>query len=382
MAKQKTRTFLGIKINPQYMRKKGSGWVILDLVMLLLLAINIVLFIFHWIYGYYRVETLMETQLPEVHQVLFPIYQEFPFIDLIFLTIFISEFILRWIVAIVQKTYHQWFFYPFIHWYDLLGCIPFGSFRFLRILRFFALTYKLQRLEVLDFRDTYMYDRYKKYRAILMEEIADRVVVHVLNGIRYELKEGLPITDRILNEVILPHKSELIHWLSQRLQMVTQRSYRLYQKDLQDYVYLRIEEAVAQNKEIKQLGQIPVLGTKVSQTLESAIQDIVFQVLNGILQDIAGGGTGRMMDELSEITLNTLIEKDLQAQDEGIHKIMSSMVLSSLDMIKSHVELQEWKLREKLRQEDGELAAAVLFDERVMPQMPLEREADAKEKKA
>lgn len=125
-----------------------------------------------------------------------------------------------------------------------------------------------------------------------------------------------------------------------------------------------------------------ILGTKVSQTLESAIQDIVFQVLNGILQDIAGGGTGRMMDELSEITLNTLIEKDLQAQDEGIHKIMSSMVLSSLDMIKSHVELQEWKLREKLRQEDGELAAAVLFDERVMPQMPLEREADAKEKKA
>ena len=231
MATHKTRTFFGIKVYLKILTRKGSGLVLVDLIMLFLLGINILLFIFHWIYGYYRVELIMEKNFPEIHEVLYLVYLEFPLLDLVFLSIFIAEFIIRWTIAIIMKTYHKWFFYPFIHWYDLLGCIPFGSFRFLRILRFVALTYRLQRLEVLDFRDTYLYGQYRKIRSMLLEEISDRVVVHVLNGVKYELQQGLPITDRILNEVILPHNSDLVNWLASRLQSVTERSYRLYQQE-------------------------------------------------------------------------------------------------------------------------------------------------------
>ena len=57
--------------------------------------------------------------------------------DLAFVVIFLTEFCVRWVAAVVRKTYMRWYFFPFIHWYDLIGCIPLGGariFRFLRII--------------------------------------------------------------------------------------------------------------------------------------------------------------------------------------------------------------------------------------------------------
>lgn len=62
---------------------------------------------------------------------------------MIFVSIFIAELLIRWMVTIHQKTYHKWFFYPVIHWFDVLGCIPVGSFRWLRLLRVFSILYRL-----------------------------------------------------------------------------------------------------------------------------------------------------------------------------------------------------------------------------------------------
>ncbi len=89
---------------------------------------------------------------------------------------------IRWAVAIARGTYHRWFFYPFVHWYDLLGCIPVGSFRWLRILRVVSLMFRLQKMGVVDFRDTYIGRSVIKYYRILVEEVSDRVVINVLEG--------------------------------------------------------------------------------------------------------------------------------------------------------------------------------------------------------
>ena len=49
-------------------------------------------------------------------------------------TIFlVAELVVRWLIAIVQKRYYRWFFFPFVHWYEVLGCAP--QLRALRLLR-------------------------------------------------------------------------------------------------------------------------------------------------------------------------------------------------------------------------------------------------------
>jgi len=345
--KEKAIKLSGVKFYPRKLKGAESGTVFLDLIMLILVILNIFLFVFYWIYLNPFFREYVATYAGPVHAVLNPIYERFFVIDAVFLGIYLAELAFRWGLAIYRKTYHRWFFYPFIHWYDVLGCIPVGSFRFLRILRVFALGSRLQRLGVIDLDDTYVYTRYLKYRAILVEEVSDKVVINVLQGMQGEIQKGLPITDRLIHEVIIPYKPVLVQWLSRRLRQVTTRSYEVYKDDLQHYVYGKIERAVEQNKEIKQIGAIPVLGSKVSDMLEHAIQDIVFQVVNGLLQDVSGRDHSRFLDEISGVMLETVLhEEKKENEEDALDEILSRFALDLLEIIKERVAEQDWKFLE------------------------------------
>ena len=353
----KTYTLFGVRFNPANLRQKGSGYLVIDLIMLLLVSVNITLFIFYWIYDYSRIRNYVAEQIPDLHAVLSPLYEEFPLIDLVFVTIFLTEFTVRWIIAIRRKIYHRWFFFPFVYWYDLIGSLPFGSFRFLRILRIFALLHRLNKMKVLDVRDTYFYTRYQKYRAILVEEVSDRVVLNVLSGIQKEVREGLPVTDRIFTQVLEPYRPVLIQWVSQRLRAVTEQSHVRYRADLEDYFDRKIHQAVYANPEIDQLRAVPVLGPQVARTLESAIQDITFNVINGVFQDMATEDQQSLLDELSALVVDTILHEDRKTDNEAINSIMQRMVLQSLEVVKDHVRVQEWKLRSRAKAEGFDTVA-------------------------
>ena len=60
-------------------------------------------------------------------------------------TIFlVAELVVRWLIAIAQKRYYRWFFFPFVHWYEVLGCAP--QLRALRLLRVGVIGYRLHEL--------------------------------------------------------------------------------------------------------------------------------------------------------------------------------------------------------------------------------------------
>lgn len=359
---EKTLTFLGIKFFPSRLNRRQSGWIVWDLIMLLLVSVNIFLFIFYWVYDYHRIQEFFMTSFPELHSVLYPLYRDFPLIDLIFVSIFLGEFLLRWAIAIIQKRYHRWFFFPFIYWYDLLGSLPFGSFRFLRILRIVALFNRLQRMEILDLRETYLYSRFRKYRAILVEEISDRVVLNVLSGVQNEVKQGLPLLDQIITEVIKPYKPELVTWVSQRLQSVSESSYARYKDEIQSYVDEKISSAVSKNQEIKQIGAIPVVGSQISGMLERAIQDIVFSVVNGIMQDLAGRKHERLLNEFSDVILSTLIQEEAKTDTEDLNEIVGRLTVDILEIVKQKIAVQEWKLQELINQEKMTALGHAVYD--------------------
>lgn len=359
---EKTISFLGVKFFPQRLRTSESGWIIWDLTMLLLVSVNIALFIFYWVYDYHRVQDVFATTFPDLHSVLNPLYQDFPLIDLVFVSIFLGEFLLRWIIAIVQKRYHRWFFFPFIYWYDLLGSLPFGSFRFLRILRIVALINRLQRMEVLDLRGTYLFSRFRKYRNILVEEVSDRVVLNVLSGVQKEVKEGLPLMDQIVDEVVKPYKPELVAWMSERLRSVSANSYERYREDLEQYVDEKISHAVNQNKEIAQIEAIPVLGPQIAGRLERAIQDIVFNVVNGLVQDLAGRKHERLLDEFTDVVFDTLIQEEARPETEDLNDIMGRLMVDGLEIIKKKIAVKEWKLQTQVGQNGMSAAGHILYD--------------------
>jgi uncharacterized membrane protein YhdT len=60
-----------------------------------------------------------------------------------FILFLITELLVRWAIAIINK-HHLAGFFPFIHWYEILAIIP--HLRFLRLFRAGIIAYRLHEL--------------------------------------------------------------------------------------------------------------------------------------------------------------------------------------------------------------------------------------------
>ena len=325
-------------------RTRATLGVAVDLVMLALILANLALIIFDWMFLNASFQHVLQQYVP-AFCVWYDttIHAHFFYIDLAFVSVFLLEIGVRWGLAIWRQTYHRWFFYPFIHWYDVLGCIPISSFRFLRVLRVFAIVPKIQRTGLIDLKDTYVYQSYLKYRDILIEEITDRVTVKILDGIQDGVRQGNPITERIVRDVIQPQQEALATAFAHRVQEAAATSYEPYRETFRAYVDDRVQEAVDQNQEIGIIGQIPGVGRPIRSLLQGAISDITFHVVDDVLHDVAAMDNDQLIAEITERSSDALVRGKY---DERLNAILQEIVVDSLELIKEHVQIQQWKLEE------------------------------------
>jgi hypothetical protein len=331
-----------MKINFSVLReKRESGFFVLDVFMVILVLINLLWISLDWFF----MSKTLQSFLAEYASVFFQFYKEnihedFMLFDAFFVTIFITEFVVRWAVAIKRKTYPSWFIFPFIHWYDVLGCIPLGTFRFLRLFRLISMTIRLQKLGVIDITGFYLWKLFKKYYEILVEEVSDRVVVNVISGMQEEIKLGSPVAGKIIREVIYPHKKDLAEWVSHRIKNTAGHHYSLYRTDIKKYIEQHVEEAVNKNKEMKELSAIPVIGTTIKNSVQSAVADITFNVIDSMLTDLTAGNDNKIIEEVTDISLEAFL---IREEDEKLNRIITQISVQSLEAIKDQVKVQQWK---------------------------------------
>ena len=332
-------------------RRKGEfRFLVIDIIMVVLLLVNLGWIIFDWLYTTNAIRSLLESWTPgfaawygaQVHP-------NFILIDLAFVAVFLLDFIVGWIVAVSKGIYHRWFFYPFIHWYDLLGCIPVAGFRFLRLLRFVTILYRLHRAGIIDMSDTGLARTAAKYYAILVEEVSDRVVVKMISDLQFELRNGSPVMEKIVADVIRPQKAQIVEWLSHRVETVASENYERYRDELETYVQQRVNTALKENGEFAKLRQIPIAGPMIQDTTERAISDMVSNVTRGILQDIASDKNKRLLDETADIVFDAMLVKE---EDSELSGMVVNTLDRSLEIVKKQVDIQQWKLKEKARDED------------------------------
>lgn len=316
--------------------------VIIDLFMIVILMVNLAYIIAEFNYENPHVNNFLATYLPDYHawygQVL---HKNFLLYDAIFVGVFLTEFMLRWVAAIYLKVHERWYYYPFIHWYDILGCIPLGAFRSLRFLRIVGIIIRLQKLKAINIRKWLVYQLFNRYMGVLVEEVSDRVVVNVISGVKKELNSGGVTTDRIIKTVILPQREVLIDWLSQRVQQATARTHHQMEDELRTYLAEKVRIATEKNKEIDNFKYLPVAGSIVQNMLESAISDITFNVINGIVLDIAHGKNSKIIEEVSNIAIDTIVQDNHNRQ--GLDDTINEMVQAILDIVIEQVEIKQWQ---------------------------------------
>jgi hypothetical protein len=310
-----------------------------DVVMVLLIIANLFLIIIDWGFESLFVQQQLQRYVPAVYRWYDQtIHQHFLFYDLAFVAVFVTEILIRWGLAIYRQRYSRWFFYPFVHWYDVIGCIPVSSLRSLRLLRVIAMIPKIQRIGLLDLRKTYPYRKYLKYRDLLLEEISDRVTVRLIESLQKEIRGSEQVTARIVEEVIEPQREALIQAITHRFQEATAVAYSSQQDDFQEYLDEVITDAVNQNREISTIASFPGVGKPIAQLLERAVSDIVFNVIDRMVADVASLDNDRAIAEVTAISTDALVSPKY---DRRLNNLARSVVLQSLDVIKHHVQLRD-----------------------------------------
>lgn len=309
-----------------------------------LLFVNLGLIIFDWLFAYDLVSRWLASWAPEFHRwYASVVHPNFLLLDLIFVAVFLLDFLVSWVIAVARSIYHRWFFYPFVHWYDLLGCVPVAGFRFLRLLRVVTIVYRLHRAGVVDLKESPLGRTASKYYDVLVEEVSDRVVIKMISDVQQEVKNGGPLMEKIVADVIRPRKEELVGWLSGRLQIATARNYREYRQELETYIRNRVTDALEKNREFSRLEAVPVVGQVVKARVERGVADVVTEAMHGFARDLASERNERFVSEVVDLLFDAILAHE---QESELNRMVVETVDRALEMVKRQVAVQQWKLRE------------------------------------
>jgi hypothetical protein len=324
--------------------QKEYRFLIVDLVLVGLLFANLSLIIFDWLFAVEAIRGFLGRTVPgfagwyaEV------VHPNFVLIDLVFVAVFLTDFLVSWIVAMVKKLYHRWFFYPFVHWYDLLGCVPLAGFRFLRLLRVITILYRLHRTGIIDLADSPPGRAVGKYYGVLLEEVSDRVIIKMLSDAQDEIKRGGPLLDQIVSEVLAPRKGELVEWMSRRLQAVAASNYERYRGQLESYIRHQVDRALSDNTEFAMLQTVPIAGALIRNRVERGMTQMVTSVLNGLASDLASERNKPVVDEAVDVAFDAMV---LKGEESELNRIVIDTADRALEVVKRHVAVQQWKLRD------------------------------------
>ncbi|MFT5924958.1 MAG: hypothetical protein ACI9LE_001963 [Paraglaciecola sp.] len=325
-------------LNFSYSKLKSSHegpWIILDLLMLALLIINLIWLLFDGLFATQAFKSVLASISPDLVTGYAPVHKNFVLYDLTFVVVFLTEFCVRWIASVMRKTYVRWYFFPFIHWYDLIGCIPLGGARIFRFLRIISIFYRLQRYEIIDLRNTAVYRFIIFYYDVLVEELSDRIVVKVLSDAQKDIAAGSPLIEDISQQVLASRLPILTQWLSSVMVHIGESiEHDDHGESVRSHVQKSVGKAVRCNSQVSTLKLVPMLGSTIEKTLEKSVTDIVTQSIINLLKDI----TPDKIDDFVEHGIGRFSSEDNMLDQEVL-----LIVNECLELVKQHVSQQRWK---------------------------------------
>ena len=325
-------------LNFSYPRLKSSHegpWIIVDLLMLALLIINLIWLLFDGLFATQAFKSILTSMSTDLVTGYTPIHENFVLYDLAFVAIFLTEFCVRWVASVVRKTYVRWYFFPFIHWYDLIGCIPLGGARIFRFLRIFSIFYRLQKYQIIDLRNTAVYRFIIFYYDVLVEELSDRIVVKVLSDAQKDIAAGSPLIEDISQQVLASRLPILTQWLSSVMVHIGESiEHNDHGESVRSHVQKSVGKAVRGNSQVSTLKLVPILGSTIEKTLEQSVTDIVTQSIINLMKDI----TPEKIDDFVEHGIGRFSSEDHMLDQEVL-----LIVNECLELVKQHVSQQRWK---------------------------------------
>ncbi|MCO5248707.1 MAG: hypothetical protein M9887_07160 [Chitinophagales bacterium] len=343
-----------LKIDYRKLRASRQGLpLFVDILMINLVILNLGLIFFDWSYNFNSFQALIHWILPGFDAYYIKnIHPNASYYDLIFVSIFILELLIRWMISIYRKEYDKWFFYPVYHWYDVLGCIPMsGTFKLFRLMRILGMTLRLNNLGIIDIKSTFIYKKLNKYSKIVIEEISDKVVTNVLSGVQQEIQKDNPVIQKIATQVIIPQEGKINEWLNNKIVEALIQVYYKHREGLYTYLQGVVNKSVHENPEIKRISLIPGVGKLIADALDSSISNITFNVVDNSIEEIS---KSRQIPAMEDITSYIFNQFSSETENTELNELMKSMTFDTIEIVKKYVEIKLWRLKE-LNEEKSQL---------------------------
>lgn len=311
-----------------------------DLAIIVFVSVNLALIAFDMLFSVHALESLFVQAAPMAHAwYADTIHANFLTIDLGFVAIFLFDVALGWSIAIVQRRFYRWYFYPFIHWYDVLGCIPVGGFRLLRVLRVISILIRLQHLGLIDIRNWKLCSTLVVYYDMLVEEVSDHVVIKVLSGVQNEVNSGGNVlTKRVVREVIQPRRQQLARVASDRIEQAVTQAWADNREEIRSYIAILVHSAVRGNRALGNLDRVPKLGGYITGALDQAITTTVHDVLDEAVNGLETEDFDQLVEHIADTVIAQLLEVGAGEPSE-----LSAAMVEVLDLVKDQVAVQQWR---------------------------------------
>jgi hypothetical protein len=304
--------------------------------MLGILLFNILWLVLDGLYETDVIHGLLEQHTPSFVTLYQPLHENFLFVDLAFVAIFLSEFIFRWVASVMRKEHLRWYFFPFLHWYDLVGCIPMASTRIFRVLRIVSIIYRLHKYQIIDLNRTALFRFIAFYADVLVEELSDRIVIKVLSDAQKDIAAGSPLINDIQTNVIAPRMPIVSRYVANVLNHLGDSILDgEHGEVIRSHVQSSVGKAVRSNPQVSTFSMLPVVGSTIENTLESAVTDIVTASIINLLSDIDA-------ERVDSFVRNGMT--DFTPEDEALQHEMFLVVNECLELVKAHISQQRWKL--------------------------------------
>jgi hypothetical protein len=328
--------------------KHGLARILVDLFMILVVMVNLTFIIFDWHFQFAFFQNfLIGFSSDFYYWYKIDIHPNFLLYDLFFVIIFITELLISWIIDARNKTHSRWWFYPFIHWYDVIGCIPVGVFRWLRMFRIVSMLLKMHNLGVINLKENIIYRNVKELYTMFTNKVTDKVLVNLVSGIQraveVEKTDGKGSDKNgYIADAVKPDQEELAKVLVAKIQRSAKNNYNNHKDELKETIYTVVKEAFEQSDELKKIEQLPIVGKQITQTLEKSLSDIAFQLVDSSLKQLTSTDTGKLMEESFNTTIDAVLDGEnhedfRDEKEEELNRIIRNILGRILERVKNDI---------------------------------------------
>ena len=254
-----------------------------------------------------------------------------------FIIFLIVELFVRWGISISNKHHTRWWFFPFIHWYEILAIIP--HLRFLRLFRAGVIAYRLYELGYKVVPDNIRLKALFYYR-VVMEELSDRVVISVIDGVRQEL-ETSSSHKKIIHDLVDHHRQLFTVTLSSLLQESLARTLQQQQPFITQKVGVIVNQAIEDTPELTQLLRlIPIVGGRIEQQIQSIGQRLGENISAGLIEPFTEGSPNAPNQNYQLIAEKV---SEINIDNKYLEELVESVVFESLEAIRKQVKVKQWQ---------------------------------------